>query len=113
MDLHRVPPERLGGDALLACKLNAPDRTVIDCKVIKEVPKGEGFGEKAKMIAEMMERISTTNIDQLRATGDPVEGAKVLVPVSFRIKDNTGPAAAAPPKDPAQPAVSAAAPERR
>ena len=73
----------LEGYVVLSCVTHA-DRTLTDCAIVRETPKGKGFG-LASMQAARLFRMNLTTTDGL-----PVEGARIRIPIRWRL-DHTAP----------------------
>jgi len=83
LQLSRAYPRRaqdagVSGSATLNCVVEAAG-TVRDCAVISETPTGWGFGEAAVKLSRFFRMKPETS------DGMPVDGAKVMVPLSFRM----------------------------
>jgi TonB family protein len=84
LDMMRYYPERaisgaLGGDVTINCRVGSTLR-LEDCKVIAETPVHVGFGDAALRIAPLY-----VLRPQILASGESVVGARVTVPVKFRL----------------------------
>ena len=84
LDMMRYYPERaisgaLGGDVTMNCRV-ANTLRLEDCKVIAETPVHVGFGDAALRIAPLY-----VLKPQTLPNGDSVVGARVTVPVKFRL----------------------------
>ena len=82
-DLLAVFPPRalekgISGRVELECEVEV-DTTLSGCTVIEEDPAGMGFGRAGLLLADKM-RMRPQTVD-----GAPVRGAKVIVPLSFKI----------------------------
>jgi TonB family protein len=74
----RAKEERVSGKATIKCVVTAegvPER----CTVLKETPKGYGFGEAALAMA------STFRMSPKRVDGQVIEGAEVTIPLVFNM----------------------------
>ena len=90
--VHAYPPAALEagveGRSTMQCLVEGGG-TLSDCRVISETPVGKGFGEAELELAPKF-RMETTTID-----GQPVGGAAVIIPMSWRLGDSTPPPAPA------------------
>lgn len=82
-DLARYFPDRaqkesVSGKATITCGVTAQG-LLENCKVLKEAPKGYGFGEAAVGMASAF-RMSPKRID-----GQAVEGGRVTIPLVFNV----------------------------
>ncbi len=72
----RAESAHINGRALIDCAV-ALDRSLHDCKVAYEAPKGEGFGEHALGLA------SDYTVEPARCDGKPVTGSRIAAPIAF------------------------------
>jgi protein TonB len=82
-DIDKYYPERAArleksGTARLSCKVRA-NGTLEACSVLSENPKDLGFGEAAMKMVNLFQMKPETR------DGEPVSGASVTVPVTFRL----------------------------
>jgi TonB family protein len=82
-DLERFFPKRaqdesVSGKATIKCGVTA-EGLLDRCKVLKEAPKGYGFGEAALAMA------STFRMSPKRVDGQVVEGGQVTIPLVFNV----------------------------
>jgi TonB family protein len=72
----RARQARVAGHATLACAFKSTGR-LYDCETIAEEPRGQGFGEAARILAGKFRASPTTN------DGAPLAGAGVQLPFDF------------------------------
>ena len=70
--------QRLNGRATIACEA-AANGSLANCVVASESPAGAGFGAAALSLAPKF------RMAERAADGSPVQGARVRIPISFRI----------------------------
>jgi len=68
----------LEGHVVLSCVAKA-DKTLSDCVVVEETPKGKGFGQASLQAAGLF------RMDLRTTDGAPVEGARVRIPIRWRL----------------------------
>ena len=82
-DYSAVYPEaaqrkRIEGEALVRCIVGT-DLRLSDCRVVRETPSGQGFGEATIRVA-MSLRLKATTL-----AGEPTPGRGFLLPFKFRL----------------------------
>jgi uncharacterized protein len=80
------------GEATLRCRLKVADLTLTDCRVTKEVPKGEGFGDKARELVSTDYHFPASAIKAIQDAGEEPEGAEAELAWHFRIREGGTPA---------------------
>ena len=82
-DYSAVYPEaaqrkRIEGEALVRCIVGT-DLRLSDCRVVRETPSGQGFGEATIRVAMLLRLKGTT------LAGEPTPGRGFLFPLKFRL----------------------------
>ena len=92
------PPDSLragvDGHSSMECMVKN-DGTLTDCRVISETPPGMGFGMAELRLASRFKMRPKTS------DGHSVFGAKVVIPITWKIAAEPPPAPLPPPPDPA------------
>ena len=70
--------EGIEGEALVRCIVDT-DLRLSDCRVVRETPSGQGFGEATIRVAMHLRLKGTT------LTGEPTPGRGFLFPLKFRL----------------------------
>jgi TonB family protein len=73
----RAANAHMAGVAGLNCAVHVSG-ALYDCKVASEAPTGEGFG------AHALSLVDRVLMSPLKCDGQPVEGARVVVPIRFK-----------------------------
>lgn len=79
----------LEGDVVLSCVAQA-DKTLSDCVVVEERPQGKGFGQASLQAAGVF------RMDLRTEDGAPVEGARVRIPIRWRLDHKAPPPGTTP-----------------
>jgi TonB family protein len=79
----------LEGDVVLSC-VDQADKTLSDCVVVEERPQGKGFGQASLQAAGVF------RVDLRTKDGAPVEGARVRIPIHWRLDHKAPPPGTAP-----------------
>jgi protein TonB len=66
------------GQATITCSVKA-NGTVENCNIDSESPEGMGFGNAAVRLSKLFKMKPQTS------DGQPVEGAKVSIPIAFKL----------------------------
>jgi TonB family protein len=75
---HKARLDDVEGDTVMECLVRL-DGTVSDCVITSETPAGAGFGAATLRVAKHF------RMEPAKINGKPVEGARVVIPVSWRI----------------------------